>query len=68
MIDEWKLDQPRRLRPRSPLPLLRPTNGSDTDTLLIVRRLDRAAASNSSGLLPQSTHCYGCRPVDMATR
>ena len=24
----------RKARPRSPLPLLRPTNGSDTDTLL----------------------------------
>jgi hypothetical protein len=23
---------------------------------------------NSSGLLPQSTHCYGCRLVDWATR
>src|ERR1700730_12612764 len=23
---------------------------------------------NSTELLPQRTHCYGCRPVDMATR
>ena len=23
---------------------------------------------NSTGLLPQRTHCYGCRPVDMAIR
>jgi hypothetical protein len=32
------------------------------------RRLKRAAAQKSTGLLPQRTHCYGCRPVDMATR
>src|ERR1700730_413968 len=25
-----------------------------------------AAAQKSTGLLPQRTHCYGCRPVDMA--
>jgi hypothetical protein len=36
----------RKARPRSPLPLLRPTNGSDADTLLTdMRRLKRAAAS-----------------------
>ena len=23
---------------------------------------------NSTGLLPQRTHCYGCQPVDLATR
>jgi transposase len=33
-----------------------------------LRRLKRAAAQKSTGLLPQRTHCYGCQPVDMATR
>jgi transposase len=36
--------------------------------LFSLRRLKRAAAQKSTGLLPQRTHCYGCRPVDMATR
>ena len=31
-------------------------------------RLKRAAVQKSTGLLPQRTHCYWCRPVDMATR
>jgi hypothetical protein len=29
---------------------------------------ERAAASNSSGLLPQRTHCYVRRPVDLLAR
>jgi hypothetical protein len=33
-----------------------------------LRCLKRAADQKSTGLLPQRTHCYGCRPVDMATR
>jgi hypothetical protein len=33
MIDEWKLVQPGRWRPRSPLPLLRHTNGGSIGTL-----------------------------------
>ena len=40
--------------------------GGRPETGKKIIRLKRAAAQKSTGLLPQRTHCYGCRPVDMA--
>jgi hypothetical protein len=42
--------------------------GLSADKAPRLRRLKRAATQKSTGLPPQRTHCYGCRPVDMATR
>jgi transposase InsO family protein len=38
--------------------------GTIKTELVLLRRLKRSAAPNSTGLLPKSTHCYECRPVD----
>jgi hypothetical protein len=48
--------------------LCAPFNRQSADKAPRLRRPKRAAAQKSTGLLPQRTHCYGCRPVDMATR
>jgi hypothetical protein len=56
---------PRAIAKMAPLPVPRPAAVAKASRL---RRLKRAAAQKSTGLLPQRTHRYGCRPVDMATR
>jgi hypothetical protein len=51
---------------RKPVPSIRKPVPPPVDCTLLTE--ERAAASNSSGLLPQRTHCYVRRPVDLLAR
>ena len=42
--------------------------GNDPVTGARLQLAEGEKRQKSTGLLPQRTHCYGCRQVDMATR